>query len=202
MRIKIRERRKVKRIFVLIGALVGLFLFFSRPDEHQCVVSEVVDGDTILCINGLRVRLLGVDAPEAVLNRRVEVQLRYFGSVKKLLKAGKEAKKFLEGLAPPGTKLRLEYDLEKKDQYSRILAYAWLPDGRMINEVLLREGYAFLLIVPPNEKYKEILYEAYLDAQRNKKGLWRHTHYPSTSTISPFTLPFSSFNIPIVFTFA
>lgn len=195
-------KRKSKGLWLLFGVLLGALLIFQRYHKQHCVVSEIVDGDTILCADGFRVRLLGVDAPEAVLNRRVELQLKYFGSVERVLKAGKEAKEFLESLTPPGTRLQLEYDVEKKDRYGRILAYAWLPDGRMVNETLLREGYALLLVIPPNEKYRITLTEAYLEAQRKKKGLWRYTTYPFTSTISPSTLPFSSFRMPIVFTFA
>lgn len=202
MRTNFVGRKRLRGFGLLALVLAGLFWFLFRSEEQYCVVSEVVDGDTILCVNGLRVRLLGIDAPEAALNRRVEVQLKYFGSVEELFKAGKQAKKFLEDLAPPGTKLRLEYDVEKEDRYGRVLAYVWLPDGRMINEVLLREGYAFLLILPPNEKYREIFEEAHLDAQRNKRGLWKRTRYPSTSRISLSTFPSSSLKMPTVFIFA
>lgn len=44
---------------------------------------------------------------------------------------------------------------KKTDKYGRLLAYVWLSDGRMLNEVLIREGYAQVYTIPPNVKYQE-----------------------------------------------
>jgi micrococcal nuclease len=41
-----------------------------------------------------------------------------------------------------GKEIGLEYDLQQKDKYGRILAYVYLEDGRMFNALLLQEGYA------------------------------------------------------------
>ena len=62
--------------------------------------------------------------------------------------------------------------MQRYDRYGRVLAYVWLPDGRMLNEVLLKEGYAMLYTVPPNVKYEEKLKKAYREAVEKGKGLW------------------------------
>ena len=44
--------------------------------------------------------------------------------------------------------MTLEFDVERKDDYGRLLAYAYLTDGPMYNETLLREGYAQVATFP------------------------------------------------------
>ncbi len=145
--------------------LLPLVLF-----AYECTVERVVDGDTLVC-SGEKVRLIGIDTPESSFNRRVFKQ-KIWGTPKEVLSYGRRAKLFVKGLVPPGTRVKLEFDLQKRDRYGRLLAYVWLPDGRMLNEVILREGYASLLTIPPNVKYVERFRRAYRYAVENKRGLW------------------------------
>jgi predicted permease len=71
------------------------------------------------------VRLLLIDTPE--------LDQGPFGEV---------AKVALEGLLPVGEQVELETDVDTHDQYDRLLAYLYLSDGRMVNEVLLEMGVA------------------------------------------------------------
>ena len=45
-------------------------------------------------------------------------------------------------------------------------------DGRMMNEILVREGYAQIMTYPPNVKYQELYLDANRAARENKRGLW------------------------------
>ncbi|MBN6885137.1 thermonuclease family protein [Cytobacillus horneckiae] len=45
--------------------------------------------------------------------------------------------------------------MEKLDPYDRTLAYVYLQDDRMLNEELLREGLAKVVVFEPNKKYLE-----------------------------------------------
>ncbi len=153
--------------------MVGFLLSFLIPAllfAYECTVQRVIDGDTFVC-SGERVRLIGVDTPESRINKRAYRQ-KEFGDVKKVLELGRRAKEFTKRLIPPGTRVRLEFDLQKRDRYGRLLAYVYLPDGRMLNEVLLREGYASLLTIPPNVRYVDRFRRAYRYAVEKKKGLW------------------------------
>jgi len=120
-----------------------------------CVVSRVIDGDTVACEDGLRVRLLLVDAPE--MNQ---------GSF------GRTAKEFVERLAPRGTVLALELDVQRRDPYGRTLAYARTPDGAMLNEELVRAGMAVVSVYPPNVKHVERLRAISDSARVARRGLW------------------------------
>jgi micrococcal nuclease len=63
--------------------------------------------------------------------------------------------------------------VERRDQYGRLLGYAYLSDGRMLNEEIVRAGYANLLTHPPNVKYQERFLMAYREARENGMGLWK-----------------------------
>jgi micrococcal nuclease len=66
----------------------------------------------------------------------------------------------------------LEFDVERVDPYGRLLAYVWIPDYSMFNEVLLKEGYAQMATFPPNVKYVERFQEAQREAREANRGLW------------------------------
>ena len=111
--------------------------------EDTYLVTRVVDGDTIIVdIGGVeeRVRLIGIDTPESVhpdANKNVE-----YGKI-----ASGFTKEKLEG-----KEITLEYDVQGRDRYGRILAYVYL-DGKMFNKTLLEEGHAKVATYPPNVKY-------------------------------------------------
>lgn len=64
--------------------------------------------------------------------------------------------------------------LQTYDYWHRVLAYVYLPDGRMLNEVLLKEGVAVMMTVPPNvayvERFKEIVNGSHPRAEETKAG--------------------------------
>jgi hypothetical protein len=66
----------------------------------------------------------------------------------------------------------LELDVQKIDPYGRLLAYVYLPDGEMFNEVLLEESYAQIATFPPNVKYVYRFLEAQREARAANRGLW------------------------------
>jgi len=120
-----------------------------------CTIARVVDGDTVECADGTRVRLLLVDAPE-----------RDQGPY------GAMATRALKQLVPVGSRATLELDVEQRDRYGRLLAYVYAPDGRMANEEMVREGYALLYTLPPNVKYVDRTRAALEEAKAERRGLW------------------------------
>ena len=122
-----------------------------------CVVARdgIRDGDTLRCTDGQRVRLLMIDAPELGQGA-----------------SGEAAGEALRALAPPGTRVRLETDVRERDRFERILAYAWLPDGRMVNEEMARSGYAVALVYPPNVRHADRIRAAVRQAREARRGLW------------------------------
>lgn len=154
--------------------LYSFFLFFlftscgfqpadsSEPDFF--VVTKVVDGDTFWVDDhspkGKKIRLIGIDAPETQRSARKEIG--YYGE---------EAKAYLTDLID-GRKVRLEYDVAPKDRYKRTLAYAYLQDGTFINALLVENGYATILTVPPNVRYADLFLSLQQKARKGRRGLW------------------------------
>jgi micrococcal nuclease len=68
-------------------------------------------------------------------------------------------------------RLRLEYDLERRDRYGRLLAYVYVGDT-FVNAELVRRGYAQPLTVPPNVQHAERFSRLARDARRAGSGLW------------------------------
>jgi micrococcal nuclease len=121
----------------LVAALVGLLYLWQRSPEPSSPdtisegfyeVQRVIDGDTLQLTNGARVRLIGADTPETVKpNTPVEPW-------------GPEATQFTKDFVAGGT-VRLQMDRERVDKYDRFLAYVWVAE-QMLNEELIRNGLA------------------------------------------------------------
>ncbi len=141
--------------FGLIASLVMLG-GWADPVEAQsdtCTVAFVLDGDTLNCRNGERIRLLLVDSPER----------GPFGTL---------ARNALAALLPSGSEIRLELDEEPRDKRGRLLAYVFLADGRMVNEMLIRQGYAFLKPSIVNRRHGDRLRAAESIARQQRLGVW------------------------------
>lgn len=131
--------------------------------DGEYEVVSVTDGDTFeINYNGTKtkVRLIGIDTPESV-----------HPNSKKNNKYGEEASKHTKSLLERKT-VKLEFDVSPRDKYGRLLAYVYLEDGEMLNEKLLKEGYAQVATYPPNVKYVENFKELQKEARENKVGFW------------------------------
>ncbi len=149
-------------------------------------IVQVIDGDTVIVLLNNRrehVRLIGIDTPESRPNPRAERQAQdRHVDQGTILELGHRASEYTRGLLPKNSTVFLEFDLEPRDRYRRLLAYAWVRrDGAkqagaknelIVNEEILKAGYAYLLTVPPNVKYRQRLAAAFTEARRNKRGLW------------------------------
>jgi micrococcal nuclease len=67
--------------------------------------------------------------------------------------------------------VRLEKDKSETDKYGRLLKYVYV-DNLFINEILVREGYAYAKAYKPDIKYQEKFMEAEKMAKQENKGLW------------------------------
>ncbi|MGH9229978.1 MAG: thermonuclease family protein [Acidimicrobiales bacterium] len=128
------------------------------------IVVEVIDGDTLLVDlagGDEHVRLIGIDTPETVAPDRPD---ECFGA---------EASHHLADLAPPGTAVRLERDVEARDQYDRLLAYAYRArDDLFLNLAQVTGGFAEPLAYPPNTAHRADFERAEREARGAGAGLW------------------------------
>jgi micrococcal nuclease len=86
---------------------------------------------------------------------------------------GKQAAQFVNTLVKSGDKVSIEFDVGKRDKYRRLLGYVYLSNGKMLNEEIVKSGYANLLTIPPNIKYQDRFVRAYREARGNNRGLWK-----------------------------
>jgi micrococcal nuclease len=136
-------------------------------------VSKVVDGDTLRLSNSERVRLIGIDTPEMHESEKLLRDSRKSGRDAKTIQAlGRRSYAFTKSLVE-GKTVRLEFDVEKRDKYNRLLAYAYLPDGTFVNAEIVKQGYASLMTYPPNVKYADVLQILYQQAREQRLGLWK-----------------------------
>ena len=123
------------------------------------LVSAVVDGDTIFVDENIKIRLLGIDAPELD---------ECFGE---------ESKKYLAGMVL-GREVFLEKDQTASDRYGRLLRYVVLRNKNpevndiFVNSLIVKNGFAKSEYVKPNRRYLALLQAGEREAKEKKLGMW------------------------------
>jgi micrococcal nuclease len=130
----------------------------ASNQTHEAVVTRNTDGDTFYLSGIGKVRVIGVDTPEV------------FGTSECF---GKEASAFTKRVLPVGKHVRYRLGVDPTDRYGRALAYVYLEDGRMFNELLAERGYATPLTIPPNVDYADRFVAAARRAREANRGLWK-----------------------------
>jgi len=131
----------------------------SAPPQAALVV-QVVDGDTLVLAGGIKVRVLGIDAPEMERDGQPADFLAH------------KAKATLAELTLDRT-VSLSYDRLRYDHYGRLLAYLWLPDHTLVNAELVRRGLARVYFIAPNLRYQKDLLAAQQEAIEAQRGIWQ-----------------------------
>lgn len=152
--------------------------------NYTTTVLRVVDGDTfVVNYNGVEeyVRLIGVDTPESV-----------HPDSEKNTEAGILASDYTKARLE-GKQVELEFDVQQRDMYGRLLAYVYV-DGVMYNKTLLEDGVANLATYPPNVKYVDD-FTAIVTA-RNAAQAPAQPLNPITPDQTPDQTPVSTPSIP------
>lgn len=172
----IHTRLTPKRMTVILSAVILLFVFVRQQGWFKGVrqaavenqpglyaIDHFVDGDTIAVkMNGRTetIRLIGVDTPET---HRPNTPVQCYGPA---------AAAFTKNTI--GTqKVRLEADPtnQNRDRYGRLLRYVYLPDGRLLDQILVEQGYGFAYTSFPFQKKADFV-AAEQQAKQDAKGLW------------------------------
>lgn len=173
--IGLTKRQKRKLISLAIALIAaGVSYFLNQPGVAPATINQTVapgyyrvirvdDGDTITVdMNGKeeRVRYVGIDTPETQDPRK---PVQCFGKV------ATDYNMQLLGTSP----VRLESDplSSNRDRYNRLLRYIYLPDGRLAQAEILKNGFAFAYVSFPFTKSDEFLnYQR--EAREQNRGLW------------------------------
>ena len=171
--------------FVICLIIIGLIIFRHKnnqvvfvslktpiPNATYAKVTRVFYGDTIQISTGEKIRYIGVDTSEVYPKEQCYSQ---------------EARKRNEELVM-GKEVKLVKDISETDKYGRLLRYVYLEDvsdsshpgvpqsgtigSILINDFLVKTGYAKVETVPPDVKFANQFLESQKYAKDNKLGLW------------------------------
>ncbi|HMK44774.1 MAG TPA: thermonuclease family protein [Dissulfurispiraceae bacterium] len=149
------------RLSILIA--VFTLVLVASCDAAWVRALYVLDGDSVIVEDPdnaggrIEVRLIGIDAPEMgqePWGRRAKVHLKAL------------FRKF-------GSSVQLQYDVERRDRYGRVLAYLWTRSGVLLNLRMVADGYAIAYTVPPNVLHADRIADAQKKARQHHAGLWK-----------------------------
>ena len=142
---------------------------------QEVQVVRVVDGDTLkvseLGNANATVRLIGMDSPESVA-----------ADESRNCEEGRIASDYTKSLVAPGQTVWLSRDVSDTDRYGRLLRYVWLerPDdpanedeiaGKMLNAILVRDGYAQVKRYKPDTTLHDIFQRWGNEAAADGRGV-------------------------------
>lgn len=150
-----------KILFIIFIFLISISYVTAK---EEVTFSKCVDGDTIkVLIDGKEntVRLLAVDTPESVHPTK---GVEYYG---------KEASEYTCNLVKTAGKIELEYDndSDKNDKYDRVLAWVWVDDT-LLQDELIKNGYAEVAYLYGDYKYTSMLQDHQAIAETSLIGIW------------------------------
>ena len=125
---------------------------------YRCKVNKVIDGDTVdvdidlgfgIILTDERVRIMGIDTPESRTRDKIE---KLFGLASK-----KRLKELLSKQCVLKTEINKNGE-DMKGKFGRVLGDFVASDGRMITDILIKEGYA----VPYHGQSKNDIRDAHM----------------------------------------
>ncbi len=141
-------------------------------------INHYVDGDTITVnMNGSveTVRFIGVDTPET---HKPNTPVQCYGP---------EAAAHTRQVISQFGKVRLQADPldTNRDRYGRLLRYVYLPDGTLLDEQIIKQGFGFAYLNFPFSMKSQFAADE-TAAQTAKLGVWGKCH-PSVNQFGGYT---------------
>ena len=160
----------INSIMFLTLFLVGIGNVFAND---TVTLKKCVDGDTaqfILDDEVIKVRFLAIDTPESV-HPTVEVEAY-----------GKDASSYTCELLTNAKKIELEYEKNKTDKYGRYLAWVWVDD-LLLQDELIKNGYAEVAYLYGDYKYTSLLQDHQEIAKAKKLNIWSEENNIQTTSL-------------------
>ncbi len=154
-----RHMHRIACFGLALAVLFGLHVMgYAGQEAH---VRWVIDGDTIVLRDGRHVRYIGINSPETAKKGRPAEPYAH-------------AARRLNHQLVHGRRVHLQFDQERRDHYGRRLAYVFMEDGRMVNDLMVQNGLAYCLYHHPNTKHHQRLLASQQAAMDAGVGLWQH----------------------------
>jgi micrococcal nuclease len=166
-------RRVVVRISVAVALFAGSGAYLAwalwaepksnRPDDRpmNVEVKRAVNGHTVKIDPDGKLTYAGIRAPYDNEPYSVEAKSRNDELVK-------------------DKELRLRFDGDPPDREDRIVAWAFIDD-RLVNEILVREGLAYVRLTPEQKRFGDRLLDAQAEARSAGRGIWGDERLPNES---------------------
>jgi endonuclease YncB( thermonuclease family) len=144
--------------------------------DETTTVKSVHDGDTVRLMDGRKIRLIGINAPELARNKQPEQAL-----------ATDSRDRLKQLLSQANNRVKLVYGKQRLDRYQRTLAHLFLPDGKNLQADLLQRGLATANTYPPNVAFTDCYVEVEQLARCQNAGIWSLNEYKilNSSQLSP-----------------
>lgn len=156
-------------------ATTGSLACAQLRDGPRGIVTQIVDGDTVILENGETVRLIGMQAPKLAKGRD--------GFMAWPL--AEEARSALEALALDA-QILLRYGGAQRDRHGRILAHGFVgADALWVQKNMLEKGLARVYSFSDNRACLDDLYRAEAKARAARVGIWSHPYYKVQRAESP-----------------
>ncbi|MFQ5493662.1 MAG: thermonuclease family protein [Candidatus Dojkabacteria bacterium] len=152
----------------ILGDIEGAQITLS---DGRYKVTEVIDGDTLKIktpTEELTVRLLGIDTPES---KRPGTPIECFSheATEKLASLVLDERVFLES----------DSSQADRDRYNRLLRYVYLEDGKNVNLVMVKRGFAHEYTYQDNPYQQQRVFRAAeYKAREGERGLWSDDNCP------------------------
>lgn len=135
----------------------------DMPGVGQSVASRyVIDGDTLELVDGRRVRLIGLNAPEIGRAGRASEPW------------AQTARRELQRMVR-GAELYLLVGDKVQDRYGRTLGHLFDGEGRNIEARLLRQGLGFTVAIAPNVLLVSCHLQHEQQARQHRRGVWQQS---------------------------
>jgi len=149
----------------VIAEATGLKACKSLQRYESVRLKWVYDGDTIQLSDGRKIRLIGINTPEISHNKKAAQAY------------SQQALQYLKTRLTGEDRLFLTWDKDKRDKYSRYLAYVSLADGSDVQAESISQGLAMSIVVPPNDQYLACYRQLESTARKQKRGIWTQAKY-------------------------
>lgn len=140
-------------------------LCVSTHYDEESQIKYVIDGDTVVLKDNRHIRLIGINTPELSHSKAPSEQ------------GAETARLRLAEILAAKTPVLLRYDNERLDRHGRTLAHLFLQDGTNIQALMLSEGLAMPLTIPPNLLLLACYADMSRQAKNEKRGLWTKNRY-------------------------
>ncbi|MGM0417523.1 MAG: thermonuclease family protein [Thermodesulfobacteriota bacterium] len=160
----------MKKVFYSVLLVLFLYLPVYAETFIYGKADFVPDGDTVILKSGKSLRYIGIDTPET--DHKNNNHQFY----------ALNAKEFNRKMVK-NKRLKIVFGENKKDRYGRYLGYVYLPDGKMINELMLEKGMGWFYYHKDNKNFKKRFLNIQQRAMDKSKGIWSYIESKSKMVI-------------------